>query len=266
MYLAPFGNFLDDLPAATWIFEVLSLLAPYLKHFAFDFPFHSLDADYDHLGVYRYLRQGLMRLTQLETLIYTCDDIELVRRWPGIFRNGRFWWFEFSKLRRVAVPYRNLPAAFGHVSEGRARTLPPLEHLVVPLQPEPFSYPYPSLALDWMTQSSQKLPLKVVQIHRGFELAKQSYFIHKLEIHDHSRVELHSINLEEPYGDQQIERSCLPNKLFILHRGIDGTLWSQPTVRHDDLNPELYHGKAYRLDLGFDYIPGPPLDDILEEE
>lgn len=52
MFLAPFGRSLDDLPTATWIFELLSLVAPSLISLAFEFPFHTLEPANDHLGVY----------------------------------------------------------------------------------------------------------------------------------------------------------------------------------------------------------------------
>lgn len=107
LLLAPFGNTIDDQPIATWIRELLCYTATTLKRLIIDMPLRSLWTEDDHLGVRDILRDGFLRLENLEEFVSVRDECFLTAE-PSD-RELPFWrcW---KKLRRLAVynPFADL--------------------------------------------------------------------------------------------------------------------------------------------------------------
>lgn len=100
LYLAPFGNTLDNLPTATWVRELFNFTCNTLKRLVIDMPLRSLYPEDDHLGVRAMLHEGFSRLENLEEFVSVRDELFLSlvpnRREPE-------FWRKFPKLRRLAV-------------------------------------------------------------------------------------------------------------------------------------------------------------------
>lgn len=175
------------------------------------------------------------------------------------------WWREYPKLRRLAVPYWNLPDASGVFFDTAAVRLPPLEQIVLPLQTFPMLGHSNPLLLDEIAPKHPSSPLKIVQVHGCFTLHTQNAFVNSLQINDPCRVELHSITLDAFWAFDQQSSENASNRWYILQKAVDGSLWNAPSVRHRDIRPELYYGSEFRLDLGSVYVPQAMLDMIKEE-
>ena len=230
LYLAPCGSNLDDLPAAVWMFELLCVLGPHLKRFMFDFPFESLSPHRDHLGVYQYLRNGLARLTSLEELAFLQDDFNLTWHWPLAEKNGGLWWAPCRGLRRVVLPYRNLPDNLGYpFIRGVKDGLPPLTHLVIHLQRRCMSFQ--DLVLDDLVSDFSQGPLKVIQVHQNMIPRLDSPITRQLAIRDNNRVELHSLVLNGWQPSDHDDPAFAVAQMLIKQKVLNGTLWDLHTIR-----------------------------------
>jgi hypothetical protein len=240
MFLAPFGSHLDDLPAAVWIFELFSIVSPFLKRLVLDFPFESLTPDDDHLGVYRYLRNGLAQLTNLQELVYMNYDINLRSGWA--IENHYFWWCNLPRLKRLAIPPPNLPDWNKPFAQA-AQSLPKLEQLFVRINRIP-SFPDP-FVLDEFARANRDTPLKIVQLHNGFVEPSERSPAYRINIEDQRRVELHSSALfrpHEPLSDEELSRFVEFKVNLVLGCAVEGTLWTIDTVHHQDPDIVLYLG------------------------
>ncbi|CAI4211915.1 unnamed protein product [Parascedosporium putredinis] len=116
LYLAPFGNTLDDLPTARWVNELCHHTADTLRRLVIDMPFSTLDRYDDHLNVRQVLRQGFESLVNLEEFICLSEYPQLSTSeattdiwalWPNLKRLMLFhvpladhWlWWNIARLR-----------------------------------------------------------------------------------------------------------------------------------------------------------------------
>jgi hypothetical protein len=100
LFLAPFGETIDDQPTATWIRELLQYTCTTLKRLIIDIPLRSVDPERDHLGVRNILREGFERLEHLEEFVSVRDELFLNLYWHG---GEPAFWTKWPKLRRLAV-------------------------------------------------------------------------------------------------------------------------------------------------------------------
>ena len=243
LYLAPFRQHLDDLPAAIWIFELLSMVGPRLKRFNFDFPFNSLSGYRDHLGVYRWIRNGLERLTKLEELVYLSSDANLVHQWPLADQYHGLWWHGFRDLKRLVLPYRNLPdflTPFLKSNEENQATLrPALTHLVIHLRDLPLS-PF-ALELDKLAGENISEPLKVIHVHQPFLPPYESIITEQISIADESVAELHSMVVHGPDASVRPDPHFNLANIFIKREALSGNLWTLPTIKRDPQSRGEHH-------------------------
>ncbi|KAF5023341.1 hypothetical protein F66182_4649 [Fusarium sp. NRRL 66182] len=115
LYLAPFGDKLDDQPTASWVRELFCEVCGTLRRLVVDMPFQSLDPLDDHLNVRRTLREGFERLDMLEEFVCLGDYPALSLQdsptdvwglWPDLKRLTIFsapvdshwlWWYIAAK-------------------------------------------------------------------------------------------------------------------------------------------------------------------------
>ncbi|CAI6333438.1 unnamed protein product [Periconia digitata] len=100
LYLAPFGHTIDDQPVAIWVRELFNYTCHTLKRLIIDMPLRSLYPEDDHLGVRDILRQGFLRLENLEEFVSVRDEIFLSLEHDGT--EPQFW-RNFPKLKRLAL-------------------------------------------------------------------------------------------------------------------------------------------------------------------
>ncbi|KAF2253973.1 hypothetical protein BU26DRAFT_516226 [Trematosphaeria pertusa] len=100
LFLAPFGETIDDQPTATWVRELFSYTCTTLKRLIIDIPLRSLYPEHDHLGVRNILREGFQRLEQLEEFVSVRDELFLDITWHG---DEPAFWRHWPKLRRLAL-------------------------------------------------------------------------------------------------------------------------------------------------------------------
>lgn len=118
LYIAPFGDTLDDLPTAQRVRELFCEVFETLRRLVVQMPFASLDPTQDHLGVRKTLWQGFEMLHKLEE--FTCleeyptlDTSEwqtnVWRLWPALRRMVLFGapvdhsglWCDIAKLPKL---------------------------------------------------------------------------------------------------------------------------------------------------------------------
>lgn len=100
LFLAPFGDTIDDQPTATWIRELFSYTSTTLKRLIIDMPLRSVYPERDHLGVRNILREGFQRLEQLEEFVSVRDELFLDVNWHG---GEPAFWTKWPKLKRLAI-------------------------------------------------------------------------------------------------------------------------------------------------------------------
>lgn len=100
LFLAPFGNTIDDQPTATWIRELFNYTCTTLRRLIIDIPLRSVDPERDHLGVRNILREGFQRLEHLEEFVSVRDELFLDLNWHG---GEPEFWTRWPKLRRLAI-------------------------------------------------------------------------------------------------------------------------------------------------------------------
>ncbi|KAF2637813.1 hypothetical protein P280DRAFT_471980 [Massarina eburnea CBS 473.64] len=110
LFLAPFGNTIDNQPTATWVRELFNYTCTTLKRLIIDIPLRSLYPEDDHLGVRRILHQGFKRLENLEELVSVRDELYLSLV-DVVAGEPAFWTF-FPKLRRLAVYNPDISPSF----------------------------------------------------------------------------------------------------------------------------------------------------------
>jgi hypothetical protein len=233
IYLAPFGPKLDDLPTAVWTFELFSLASPHLKRLVFDFPFESLAAENDHLGVYRYLTNGLLQLTNLEELVFMNNDWNLKENWA--IDRSESWWCKFSKLKRLSLlsPHaRDWDQSF---LDDVKNSLPDLETLVVRLHLTTSSTR--PCVLDGFAKLGRCAPLKIVQVHNGGVADADDRRLHRVAINDPARVELHSMVV--PMDHKTLRCASKTTVEFILQAAAEGSLWTREAIQHHGPQIEL---------------------------
>lgn len=104
LYLAPFGNSLDNLPTAIWIRELFCLIHPTLERLVIDIPLRSLYPADDHLNVRKTLREAFSLLTNLEEFVSVRDELFLDLLEPE-WRTERevAVWRLWPRLKRLAL-------------------------------------------------------------------------------------------------------------------------------------------------------------------
>lgn len=104
LYLAPFGNSLDNLPTAIWIRELFCLIHPTLERLVIDIPLRSLYPADDHLNVRKTLREAFCLLTNLEEFVSVRDELFLDLLEPE-WRTEREMavWRLWPRLKRLAL-------------------------------------------------------------------------------------------------------------------------------------------------------------------
>ncbi|KIV98717.1 uncharacterized protein PV09_09504 [Verruconis gallopava] len=226
MYLAPLSSKLDDLPAAIWIFELLCLVSPYLKRLTFDLPFGSLSVSHDHLGVYRYLRDGLARLERLEELVYMRDIWHLAEGWT--IDNPLFWWSRFRGLKKLAIPWPTWPDWCKLFLSILQRALPDLQHLIV-LRTLPKLQQVHASHIDCFLKIDRPYTLKVVQLYAESDVGAEEMQSHHPLVERGANVELHSLP-GLTADEDNFENSRLDVADFALAAAVEGTLWHLPTI------------------------------------
>ncbi|KAF4335241.1 hypothetical protein FBEOM_10891 [Fusarium beomiforme] len=140
LYLAPFGDKLDDQPTAAWVRELFCEVCGTLRRLIVNMPFQSLDQFDDHLNVRRTLREGFERLDKLEEFVCLGDYPALSLQdaptdawglWPDLKRLSIFgapvdshwlWWYVASQhqlehvilARPVNVEAANIKEEYFH--------------------------------------------------------------------------------------------------------------------------------------------------------
>lgn len=104
LYLAPFGNTIDNQPTAIWIRELFCLIHPTLKRLVIDIPLRSLYPADDHLNVRKTLREAFSLLTSLEEFVSVRDELFLDLLEPE-WRTEREMavWRLWPRLKRLAL-------------------------------------------------------------------------------------------------------------------------------------------------------------------
>lgn len=104
LYLAPFGNTIDNQPTAIWIRELFCLIHPTLKRLVIDIPLRSLYPADDHLNVRKTLREAFSLLTNLEEFVSVRDELFLDLLEPE-WRTEREMavWRQWPRLKRLAL-------------------------------------------------------------------------------------------------------------------------------------------------------------------
>ena len=104
LYLSPFGQSIDNQPAAIWIRELFYLVHPTLRRLVIDIPLRSLYPADDHLNVRKTLREAFTLLTQLEEFTSVRDELYLDILEPE-WRTERETpvWTMWPKLRKLAL-------------------------------------------------------------------------------------------------------------------------------------------------------------------
>src|SRR5690242_3603808 len=122
--LSPFQDTIDDLPLCSWVRELFNYTCSSLRRLVIDIPLRSLYPEDDHLAVRAVLREGFMRLDNLEEFVSTQDELYL-----EVTENGRHpaVWRSWKKLKRLAL--YNVDLTF-YFFQDLAR-LPLLETLVL---------------------------------------------------------------------------------------------------------------------------------------
>ncbi|KAF4453855.1 hypothetical protein F53441_3541 [Fusarium austroafricanum] len=143
LYLAPFGDKLDDQPTAFWVRELFCEICGTLRRLIVDMPFQSLDPLDDHLDVRRTLREGFERLDKLEEFVCLGDypalslhdaPTDVWGLWPDLKRmtifgapvdNHWLWWYIAShhKLEHVILA-RPVNVEAGNIKEEYFHKLP----------------------------------------------------------------------------------------------------------------------------------------------
>jgi hypothetical protein len=220
-----------------WIFELFSLVSPHLKRLVLDFPFDSLKIESDHLGVYRYLRDGLLRLANLEELVSMNNDLNLQEHWA--IKNPNYWWLHSPKLKRVAVPTPHLPH-WGPISARIVRNSPAnLEQLVMRMRFPTNDSAGVRYKLDLFAKPGRGTPLKLVQVHNGIVAQTERRNLFQFGIENQERVELHSIVVPAIHGEPTADTKGLID--FVLRAAIEGTLWTmENTIEHHGPHIELH--------------------------
>ncbi|CAM1506680.1 Fc.00g063210.m01.CDS01 [Cosmosporella sp. VM-42] len=118
LYLAPFGENLNDQPTAIWVRELFCEVCETLKRLVVLMPFQSLDPLDDHLNVRRTLREGFERLHKLEEFVCLGDypalsvsdgATDVWRLWPDLKRltlfgapaNSHWLWWDIATLPKL---------------------------------------------------------------------------------------------------------------------------------------------------------------------
>lgn len=104
LYLSPFGQTIDNQPAAIWIRELFCLIHPTLRRLVVDIPLRSLYPADDHLNVRKTLREAFSMLTGLEELVSVRDELYLDVLEPE-WRTEKETpvWTLWPRLRRLAL-------------------------------------------------------------------------------------------------------------------------------------------------------------------
>ncbi|KAM0564446.1 hypothetical protein ACHAPJ_000659 [Fusarium lateritium] len=143
LYLAPFGDKLDNQPTAVWVRELFCEVCCTLRRLVVDMPFQSLDFLNDHLNVRKTLREGFERLDKLEEFVCLGDypllslpdaPTDVWGLWPDlkrltIFRapvdNHWLWWYIATqpKLEHVILA-RSLNVEATNIKEEYFHKLP----------------------------------------------------------------------------------------------------------------------------------------------
>jgi hypothetical protein len=99
LFLAPFGDTIDNLPTATWIRELFGFTCLTLKRLIINIPLRTCYPEEDHLGVRTVLREGFSMLENLEEFVSVRDELFLQ------IRDGRepAFWTRWKRLKRLAV-------------------------------------------------------------------------------------------------------------------------------------------------------------------
>ncbi|KAM0200967.1 hypothetical protein ACHAPA_011271 [Fusarium lateritium] len=155
LYLAPFGDKLDDQPTAAWVRELLCETCNTLRRLVVDMPFQSLDPLDDHLNVRRTLREGFERLDKIEEFVCLGD-------YPALSLHDAptdVWglWPELKRLTVFGAPVDN------HWLWWYIATQHKLEHVVLacPLDVE---------AANIKEEYFQKLPRDDVRLDRNIKI------------------------------------------------------------------------------------------------
>lgn len=98
--LAPFNDTIDDQPTATWVRELFNYTCLSLRRLVIDIPLRSLYPENDHLGVRPILREGFLRLENLEEFISVRDELFLDVRHHG---DEVPVWASWLRLKRLAL-------------------------------------------------------------------------------------------------------------------------------------------------------------------
>lgn len=140
LYLAPFGDKLDDLPTAIWVRELFCEICSTLRRLVVSMPFESLELLDDHLDMRRVLREGFERLEKLEEFVCLGDypvlsiqdaPTEVWGLWPNLKHltifgapvdNHWLWWYIASQrnlehvilARSLGVEATNIKEEYFH--------------------------------------------------------------------------------------------------------------------------------------------------------
>ncbi|KAF4981091.1 hypothetical protein FZEAL_3067 [Fusarium zealandicum] len=118
LYLAPFGEKLDNQTTAIWVRELFGEVCETLRRLVVLMPFQSLDPLDDHLNVRRTLRDGFERLHKLEEFVCLGDypalsfpdgPTDVWRLWPDLQRltlfkapvNSHWLWWDIATLPKL---------------------------------------------------------------------------------------------------------------------------------------------------------------------
>ncbi|KAM6537071.1 hypothetical protein FALCPG4_003027 [Fusarium falciforme] len=118
LYLAPFGESLDDQPTAIWVRELFCEVCETLRRLVVLMPFQSLDPLDDHLSIRRTLREGFERLHRLQEFVCLGDypalsvpdsPTDVWRLWPDLERltlfgapvDSHWLWWDIATLPKL---------------------------------------------------------------------------------------------------------------------------------------------------------------------
>jgi hypothetical protein len=124
IFLAPFGETIDNLNTSTMTRELLCHTSPHLKRLVIDIPLRSLYPEDDMFSVRPLLREGFMALENLEEFVSIRDELYLKTNLDNFEPPV---WRRWKKLRRLALYNVDAQSSFW----ANVANMPELEVLVL---------------------------------------------------------------------------------------------------------------------------------------
>lgn len=216
LYVAPFGESLNDLSTASCVRELFCEVSESLKRLVVLMPFQSLDLPDDRLNVRRTLRDGFEQLHKLEEFVCLGDYPALSV--PGNSTDVWRLWPELKRLTLFGTPVNS------HWLWWDIATLPKLQHVVLARSTHVSS-------TNIKDEYFHKLPRDDARLDRGIKIVLlDAAFVWRdvqttrwKEIDPKGRMTVEVYDVPTPfYGDE------LPGELvttWVKRGALDGSLW-----------------------------------------